>query len=356
MKILHTEWMEAKGGQASRVLEDLKIIKELGHTPFLACKSHSWLYQNALKSGIRVFDVQYKNIFDIKSFFQLLQIMKKYQINIVHTHSSKDSYVATLAAKIYGIKIIRSRHMELIKKPTILYYIADTLITTGEKIREALIQAGVQKEKVISIPSYPDEYIFIASEETRSMLRQKYQIGGKEIVIATMTGFNSQKRPRLLLPIIAELVSEGYAVKFLLAGKEEEEERKLFEEEVKVLKIENYVAYVGFVQAELFLNVVDIYVCPSSFEGIPQALMQAMMMGKPAVSTNVGSITDLNRENNLLLVEKDDREHLAHSIKKLVKEEKLRREFGQKNDSIMRKYFSRSVMKEKTKMVYENLK
>lgn len=355
MKILHTEWMEAKGGQASRVLDDLKIIKELGHTPFLACKSQSWLYQNASEAGIAVFDVQYKNIFDIKSFFQLLKIMKKHQIDIVHTHSSKDSYVATLAAKISGLKIVRSRHMQLTKKPTMLYYIADAIVTTGEKIREAFIGAGVEKEKIVSIPSYPDEDLYRPSEEIRTALRKKYHIE-KEIVIASMTGFNSQKRPRLLLPVIAKLVSEGYAVKLLLAGKEEEDEKKRFDEKVKALKIEEYVGYVGFVQAEVFLNVIDIYVCPSSSEGIPQALMQAMMMGKAAVSTNVGSICDLNREDTLRLVEKDDTKALGQWIETLVKEETLRRELGQKNYDVMRKYFSRSVMKEKTKMVYENLK
>ena len=34
MKILHTEWMGVKGGQGIRVIEDLKMIIELGFTPF----------------------------------------------------------------------------------------------------------------------------------------------------------------------------------------------------------------------------------------------------------------------------------------------------------------------------------
>jgi len=51
----------------------------------------------------------------------------------------------------------------------------------------------------------------------------------------------------------------------------------------------------------MFPDILDIYLCASLREGVPQAVMQAMLMGKAVISTEVGGIPDLNRENNLLL-------------------------------------------------------
>jgi len=93
MKILHTEWMGVKGGQAIRVIEDLKLIREMGFTPFLAAKPNEWLSEQAEKEGITVFSTYFSHIADLSSVYRLYKIIKKYQIDIVHTHSSKDSYV-----------------------------------------------------------------------------------------------------------------------------------------------------------------------------------------------------------------------------------------------------------------------
>ena len=354
MKILHTEWMGVKGGQAIRVIEDLKLIREMGFTPFLAAKPNAWLSEQAEKEGITVFPTDFSHIADLSSAYRLYKIIKKYQIDIVHTHSSKDSYVATLAAKMAGAKVVRSRHIELTKKAGIIYKIADAIMTTGEKVKQELVASGVDEKKVISIPTYPDEKKFQPSEQTRKELQEKYQTE-KMLVIGMMTGLYVRKRPLSLLPIMKEIVLRNPQTKLLIAGQNLEKQMVKLKQEIKKYNLEKHVMFVGYVCPEEFLNVIDIYVCPSSKEGVPQALMQAMMMGKAAVSTEVGSIVDLNIDDNLMLVQKDDIEGLKESLLNIVEDEALRKSLAAKNAKLMHTYCSRSVMKQKMKAVYENL-
>jgi len=353
MNILHTEWMEAKGGQAKRVLEDLKIIKEIGHKPYLACKPNSWLYKAAQDIGIETFPVKFKHIADPYSIWKLLQIINKNNIDIVHTHSSKDSYVATIAAKLTKTRVIRSRHMDFTKKPGLLYHLADAIVTTGEKIRKELILNGINENRVISIPSYPDETLFEPSENIRSILKKRYHIENN-IVLGTLTGLKRDKRPDFLLDIFKELVTKHQNIKLFIAGvnKDAEFESKFYET-VKTYNLEEYVQFIGYVKPEEFLNVIDIYICPSKKEGIPQSLMQAMMMGKACISSNVGSINDLNIENNLILIEKDNLKEFVLSLDKLIQNSELCKNLGDKNYKICRQFFNKNLMKEKLKKVYE---
>jgi glycosyltransferase involved in cell wall biosynthesis len=354
MKILHTEWMGTRGGQAIRVIEDLKLIKELGFTPFLAAKPNEWLYNEAVKENIIVFPITFSHIADMNSLYKLYKIIKDNQIDIVHTHSSKDSYISTLAAKIAGVKVVRSRHIELTKKAGIIYKIADFVITTGEKVKDELLSSGVSQEKVMSIPTYPNEKKFKHSDKIRKEMQIKYKTQ-KMLIIGTMTGLHVRKRPLSLIPIMREVVLANPNVKLLIAGQKFDDQMEKLNNLIAKYNLERNVEFVGYVNPEEFLNVIDIYICPSEKEGVPQALMQAMMMHKAAVSTDVGSIKDLNINNNLIIVDKDNMKTLETSLIELVVDDELREELALKNDELMHKYCSRSVMKQKMKTVYENL-
>ena len=354
MKVLHTEWMGENGGQAIRVIEDLKIIDEIGFTPFLACKPNKWLYDQALKEGITVFPTSFSHIADMNSLYRLYKIIKEHQIDIVHTHSSKDSYVATIAAKMAGAKVVRSRHIELTKKPGVIYKLADFIITTGERVKNEFVSYGFDENKIVSIPTYPDEEKFQTSEQKRRELQKQYRTEGM-LVVGMMTGLHARKRPLSLLPLMRDVIAKNPNVKLLIAGTKFDDQMEKLNKMIIDHKLEKNVAFVGFVNPETFLNVIDIYVCPSEKEGVPQSLMQAMMMNKAVVSTSVGSIVDLNIDDNLLMVDKDDMQGLKEALIRLVTDSELRKELSDKNHKVMMEHFSRNIMKQKMKEIYEIL-
>ncbi len=329
MRILHTEWMRSVGGQAKRVLEELKIIKELGFTPYLATSKDAWLYKTAKKEGIEIFAIDFKGALDIVSAKKIFDIVKKYKIDIVHSHSSKDSYAACYGAKLAGKRYIRSRHMDLTKKPGLIYHVADAIITTGSKIKKELQSYGVEKP-IFSIPSYPDTSLFFPNP-----------IPHEKVRIGALTGLKRDKRPHLLLEAL-----HRKDVEIWVAGVSNDKEY------AKVCMQENF-SYRGYVDPQEFLNSVDIYACPSKKEGIPQALMQAMACGLAVVSMDVGSIGDLNVKNNLLLAK--NFEEFRTYLLKLIEDEHYRRELGEKNASLVKERFNRDILKKELARVYQSV-
>ena len=71
----------------------------------------------------------------------------------------------------------------------------------------------------------------------------------------------------------------------------------------------------------------DLFVLPSRHEGLGSILVDAMQLGLPIVSTNVGGIPDLIKDGETgLLAEGSDVESLAHQIKRMYRSECLRSE------------------------------
>ena len=355
LKILHTEWIRSKGGQAMRVLEDLRIIQELGHTPLLACHKKSWLYEEAKNRGFVVYAVPFGHLADPKSYIEMLKLIRQEKIDIVHTHSSKDSYPVTYTAKLLGKKVVRSRHIELTKKPGHLFRLADAIVTTGEKVRTQLIEEGIDTHKIVSIPTCPDPVRFTPDKNRRTQMRKVYGIDEKDIVIGSMAGLGNRKRGWELVKMVEMICQENPNVKLLLAGDGSIDAKKRIDRFIKQKALQNHIYFIGYTEPEAFLDAIDIYACPSSQEGLPQALMQAMMMGKACISTDVGSIAELNVEENMLLIAKDDFETFRKTLTQLVIDPDKIESLGTKNRRIALKHFSYNQMKEKTAQLYDNL-
>jgi len=78
-----------------------------------------------------------------------------------------------------------------------------------------------------------------------------------------------------------------------------------------------------------FFRIADVFALPSYVEGLPIALLEAMALGRPSISTNVYAIPEAvkNLETGLL-IEAGDAEALADAIIKLKSDPNLRANLG----------------------------
>ena len=68
-----------------------------------------------------------------------------------------------------------------------------------------------------------------------------------------------------------------------------------------------------------YLNVSDVFVLPSRFEGLSNSLLEAMACGLPVISTRVGGSIDIIKNGiNGLLIDVDNEEQLTQAISKVL--------------------------------------
>ncbi len=308
MSVLHTEWSDGWGGQEIRIINEMLAIREQGIEVYLACRKFSCIKKKAEEHNIKVFILPFKGNTDLTTIYLLRKIIKNNNIDIVNTHSGKDTWVGGFAAKLAGVKFIRTRHLSNPIRSSRLNFIneiADYILTTGETVRSDMIKYNrINPDKIKSIPTGIDCSVFDPEKFDRLTCRQKFNIQENEIVIGMVAVLRQFKRHDIFLEIAKTLIAQfpQKNIRFFIAG--DGPQKNSIVQQIDFLGLQNHVELLGHTDnVPEFLAAIDIFVLTSdSKEGVPQSVIQALMMNKPTVATNVGSTKDLFK-NNFLLVE-----------------------------------------------------
>jgi glycosyltransferase involved in cell wall biosynthesis len=125
---------------------------------------------------------------------------------------------------------------------------------------------------------------------------------------------------------IQQLVKEGIDVEYRIIGGGKEEEYLRFL--IQRLRLENSVKLLGPLSPDkvgLELAAADIYLSGSLSEGISNAVLEAMAIGIPVISTNVGGMPEVIEEGITgLLVEPYAPVQIADAIKRFIDSSKLK--------------------------------
>lgn len=158
--------------------------------------------------------------------------------------------------------------------------------------------------------------------------------------------------------VVKELNKEGVKANLYLAGRKDNmyEESRLL---VTKLGLEDNVTFLGVVKdVNNLVESMDLTILSSPSEGLPNAVLEAMLLGKPFVGTNIPGIREAVGEHNFqyLVSEKDEYE-LASMILKFARDKSLQNEVGENNRKWVRENFPIEKLWTKThQIIMENLK
>jgi glycosyltransferase involved in cell wall biosynthesis len=147
----------------------------------------------------------------------------------------------------------------------------------------------------------------------------------------------------LVLDAIERLQSAGYAATALFVGPfESEEYGPQFWATAHELGIAQSIRVTGFVEtvSAFLLDEMDIFVLPSSQEGMPGAMAEAMSAGLPGIVTDVGAMGDVIRASGAGTIVAPNGVSVAEAVKALVDEPEAWLEKSVSAVSYARKMFS----------------
>ncbi|ASY25824.1 glycosyltransferase [Candidatus Planktophila lacus] len=303
-------------------------------------------------------------IADLKAFFGLVSLIRKYKPDVIHTHTAKAGVLGRLASLLAGRGAVRVHtfHGHLLHgyfssaltKLVILiekFFAARTsvLIAIGSKVKEDLLAAGIGRANKYRVffPGLP-------APKTGSKAAAQSALGiSSEVLYCTFVGRLTQiKRPDRLLDVAAECKLRGIDLRFLVAG-----EGELFESsKQRALKDQLNVTFFGWRSDidQIFASS-DIAILTSDNEGIPLTLIQAAQAGLPIVATNVGSISDIVINESTGYLTSTTATEMADAIEKLVRDPQLRQMMGAAGKAHAERYFSLDRMIKDHSDLYRSL-
>ena len=359
MRILHTEASCGWGGQEIRILEEAKGLIARGHEVTLACASTSRIYAEAPRYGVPVVALRIARK-RLGGLLALRRYLAQSRPDVVNTHSSTDSWLAALACATlrHDPPIVRTRHISapVPKNPASRWLYSGAVrhvVTAGEALRRQLIEeAGVVPEHVTSVPTGIDIARFSPGDKRAA--RHALGLDPDGPVIGIVATLRSWKGHMYLLEAFARLGRSDAAL--LIIG--EGPMRGPIEAKITELQLANRVQMVGQRdRPEDWLRALDIFCLPSyANEGVPQAILQAMMTGLPVVTTPVGAILEaVSDGETALVVPPRDAFALAGAIDRLMQDPDLASRLGRAARDRALERFSREGMLDRMESVFRKI-
>lgn len=363
LNIVHTESSNGWGGQEMRILSEAAGFLERGHHITVVCPADTPLYAQAQTRDIPVVSLPIAKK-RLNGLFSLCQWLRNHCPDVINTHSSTDSWLVASANKLTGSRasIVRTRHVSVpvARKAanTWLYGRAvSRVVTTGEVLRTDLIsQLALPPQHVISVPTGVDLDLF-KNDECVDIDKVRAQLSLPEGVkiIGIVATVRSWKGHDDLLCAFEKIAAHRDDVVLLIIG--DGPYAPVFKKRVAASVYQSRIHMLGQRQdiPEL-LRLLDVFVLPSyANEGVPQAIMQAMAMQLPVVSTRVGAIDEIvQHESTGYLVAARDTDDLAKFIGVLLDDATLRGDMGARGRVLIEERFSRIAMLDKMEALFLN--
>ena len=183
---------------------------------------------------------------------------------------------------------------------------------------------GIQAESIPCIMNGVDTSEYIVSP-----------IRHDDTVFISVGRLQPPKNHALLIKAFAKVVKKEANIKLIIVG--EGELRSKLEKLIVQYGIENCVSMPGQCSnIQERLNKADVFVQSSDYEGLPISCLEAMACGLPIVSTKVGGVVDIIRNNqNGFLVDIGDDDGIAQKMIFLIRNKEIREKMGKKSREIV---------------------
>ncbi|MAG50811.1 hypothetical protein CL621_04205 [archaeon] len=331
--------------------------------------SYQKLLAYEFSENIHIHRVKFFDVKDIRLFssifpmyFKLLQVIKKYKIDLIHgvmifpaaqicalaKIKTKNTFFLTLQGFIIDIvredKTIFDLYLGLLK-PLAKFGIkkADFVHCVSNNVmRKALEFYRTNKIKII--PNGVDTKLF--SPDIKTNIRERFNIKKDEILVATVSRLAPKNGIEYLVKAAKQISQKQKNIKFLIVG------GGPLKEKLKDLSsgFEKNIIFTGNIphdETPKFLAASDIFVRPSITEGFGISFVEAMSCGLPIITTEaVGKLKILRDREHGFIIKSKNVDELVIALNKLIQNKSLRNEFGEKARKYAIKHYDWNIVVE----------
>ncbi len=313
---------------AAHGLDPVIITLREGGAPFIL--------ESIRAAGVRVISLRAPSLFNMQRWQKLVEILQEERVDLVQTHLIYSNILGTLAAHRAGIPVIATLHSTTVRggwKSRILKRMenyclrtyATRILAVGKVVAD--FNQGNYGERPIDV--IPNGIPQPNMPENMEKERLRREITGETSgsLIITVGRFSRAKGYEDMIEAFNLLSKGAQKPKLLMVGAGGNIDS--IREQIESLKLNQSVILAGERDdVHNLLALSDVYASSSHREGLPLAVLEAMMVGLPVVATSVGDIPNVVTEETGVVVPPHRPELLAAALEDLLKNPEKRQAMG----------------------------
>ncbi|EJL74926.1 glycosyltransferase [Chryseobacterium populi] len=341
MKILHVITRSDLGGAQTVVINLANsMCRDHEITVVAGEEGPMWDALDVKIKKIKISEIV-RSISPVKDLSALLKLRKLYSSvnpDVIHLHSSKIGVLGRLAFpkektvySVHGFDSIRLAYRKFLPLEKLLKNRCKAIVLASNYDKQNMIHEGIKNHlhivyNGVNIPEAEEGLVIKGVEKYRK-------------VVMCIARISPQKRFESYLEI-AKLLPQ-YAFVWIGADKEYTD------------LPDNVFCLMGFPDAKRYIQLADIFVLPTNYEGIPIVIVDALSYKKPVISSDVGGISEivLNNQNGYVIDNEDA--VFAEKISYILENEKIYQEFSEKSSEIFHKNLTIETMVDQYTDIYK---
>lgn len=284
--------------------------------------------EEATKRGLPVRTLQERWSLDHRVVSQLVALIDEVGADIIHAHDFRSNMFGLLAARIRRRPVVTTVHGWIANDQKGRIYVSadkailrffDRIIAVSDCTRGLVEKAWISGSKISVIPNalILDCYI---PDRGADAFRREIGAGPETRLIANIGRLSPEKGQLEFLSAARTLVGQGVDAKFILIGIGPDQEK--LEKFVAANQLDAHVIFVGFRKDMTSIyNSLDLVVQSSYTEGMPNVILEALLMEVPVIATDVGGTAEVLKHGETgLLVQPGDVNGMAERMSNFCSE------------------------------------
>lgn len=347
-RVVHLIPTLERGGSEMSQLRMLPLISNTVESIFVTIRDAGPLAENFRQAGIEVIAINQKSLFDLNGYLRLKKTVQSLRPSLVVTHLIIADLIGRLFLQFFlPCKTIASlattynfstywpaRLIERLTK-----YLAQGYIANAHIVKKTYVEKfGVPERKITVLVTGMDTKLF-RSLTPDDVLRQELGIMPTDIIVICVANLHINKGHRYLLEAFERVYQKRQGIKLLIVG--DGMERTNLEQQVHNYSSKQAIHFLGKrSDVPKLLSLSHIFVLPTFFEGMCNAIMEAMTSRLAVVTTDIVENQELiTHEETGILCPVRDVPALVQSLERLLKDPTLRTTLGTKAlESIEKRY------------------
>lgn len=362
MKIVHVNTERTWRGGESQVFNLMRGLVRIGHEPSAVALPGSALAERCREEGLPVFEMSMRSDADLPAAHRLARHLRREPCDIVHAQTARAHSIGLLA-RLLGVraKLVVSRRIDFpVRRDPFNQWKyrsrhVDRFIAVAANIRDILLAAGVEPQRVTVINSSIDLGRFSGVGDHRADVRRELGIPLTAPVIGNVAALAWHKGQKDLLAAMPALIGAIPDVRLVIVG--EGDQRESLMRLAAELNIQQRVVFTGIRRdVPRLLTAFDLFCMPSYLEGLCNSVLEAFAMKLPVVATRAGGLPEIvKHEETGLLTPPHDPPALAAALARTLTDRALATRMGEIGYTMVHEKFGVDRMVERTAALYASL-